>query len=528
MTWVRGDDIDRADRVFPRFEMTSSLGSSTWPQIIQGGMGVGVSGWQLARAVAVTGQLGVVSGVALDTLMVRRLQLGDPGGHIRRALTSFPDAAIAEQIVDRYHVADGIGPEQPFRLAARPSLHPSRRTTELVVAANFAEVFLAKDGHDEKIGVNYLEKLQMTTPAAVYGAMLAGVDYVLVGAGIPAAFPALLDALAAGRTGSIAVDVVGAGSGPSCVEIHPEVVSGAPAELGRPTFLAIVASHVLATYLARDPRTQPDGFVVEGPAAGGHSAPPRGPLTVDDDGQPVYGSRDMADLEKVASFGLPYWLAGAYASPEALRAARSAGAAGIQVGSAFALSEESGFDPQLKHVIIERARSRTLRVRADPLASPTGFPFKVADLAGTATDAAVHARRRRVCDAGYLRVPYREPGGEIGYRCPAEPVRAYVRKGGNENDTVGRHCLCNSLIAAVGLGQRRRDARVEPALVTMGPDLSFLPRLPGAGGGTYQAADVVSYLLEDVDDVNGHDDKSACPATAARHVAPSSAVTTRK
>ncbi len=489
--------------------MTSPTGGGAWPQIIQGGMGVGVSGWQLARAVAMTGQLGVVSGVALDTLMIRRLQLGDLGGHIRRALARFPDAAIAERIVDRYYVAGGIGPEQPFRLATRPSLHPSQRTTELVVAANFVEVLLAKDAHDGKVGVNYLEKLQMSTPAAVYGAMLAGVDYVLVGAGIPAAFPALLNALAAGRTGTIAVDVAGADvaggvPGPASVEIHPEMIAGRATEVGRPTFLAIVASHVLSTYLARDPRTRPDGFVVEGPVAGGHSAPPRGPLTVDDDGQPIYGPRDVADLEKVASFGLPYWLAGAYASPEMLRAARSAGAAGIQVGSAFALSEESGFDPRLKREIIDRARSGVLRVRADPLASPTGFPFKVADLPGTITDAAVYAARRRVCDTGYLRVPFRAPDGEIGYRCPAEPVRAYVRKGGKEADTVGRHCLCNGLIAAIGLGQRHRDTTVEPALVTMGPDLSFLSRLPAADdGSTYRAADVVAYLLQDADDVNG-------------------------
>ncbi len=36
------------------------------PVVIQGGMGVGISGWRLARTVAMTGQLGVVSGVAQD------------------------------------------------------------------------------------------------------------------------------------------------------------------------------------------------------------------------------------------------------------------------------------------------------------------------------------------------------------------------------------------------------------------------------------------------------------------------------
>ena len=51
------------------------------------------------------------------------------------------------------------------------------------MVANFAEVWLAKQGHHGPVGVNFLEKVQMATPAAAYGAMLAGVDVVLVGAG---------------------------------------------------------------------------------------------------------------------------------------------------------------------------------------------------------------------------------------------------------------------------------------------------------------------------------------------------------
>jgi NAD(P)H-dependent flavin oxidoreductase YrpB (nitropropane dioxygenase family) len=41
------------------------------PLIIQGGMGVGVSNWTLARAVSLRGQLGVVSGTGIDALFVR-------------------------------------------------------------------------------------------------------------------------------------------------------------------------------------------------------------------------------------------------------------------------------------------------------------------------------------------------------------------------------------------------------------------------------------------------------------------------
>lgn len=144
--------------------------------------------------------------------------------------------------------------------------------------------------------------------------------------------------------------------------------------------LAIVSLPVLATYLARDETTKPDGFVIETHGAGGHSAPPRGALTLDDDGDPVYGPRDTPDIAKMAALGIPYWLAGGVAHPERLAAARAAGAAGVQVGSAFALCEESGMEAGLRTEVKSRAQQGTLKVRNNPAASPTAFPFKVADL----------------------------------------------------------------------------------------------------------------------------------------------------
>jgi nitronate monooxygenase len=66
-----------------------------FPKIIQGGMGVGVSNWSLANAVSKMGQLGVVSGTALDQLFVRRLADGDTEGHMRRGLDAFPFPEMA-------------------------------------------------------------------------------------------------------------------------------------------------------------------------------------------------------------------------------------------------------------------------------------------------------------------------------------------------------------------------------------------------------------------------------------------------
>lgn len=472
------------------------------PVIIQGGMGVGISSWALANAVARTGQLGVVSGTALDTVIARLLQDGDPGGHVRRALRDFPLPDVAEHVLDRYFRPWGRG-GAPYAPSPRLGLRSNRLADELAVVGNFVEVWLAKEGHGGWVGINFLEKIQMATPAAAYGAMLAGVDAVLMGAGIPREIPQLLDALAAQRPGTIHVDVAGSDAVPLTFN---------PASLGadklpplrRPMFLAIVSSHVLAQYLNREESTRPDGFIVEGPSAGGHNTPPRGQLTLDGTGQPVYGPRDEANLSAIAKIGLPFWLAGGYGEPERVRAALDAGASGVQVGTLFALSRESGLAEPLREQLLHRLRGGELDVRTDPSASPTGFPFKVAQLPGTLADPAVYDQRPRLCDLGYLRQPFRRPGGGYGYRCPSEPVDVYLRKGGTAEDAVGAKCLCNALVADVALGQHRKDGYSEQPLVTLGSDLTGARRLDsehwlhGGSAAGWSATEAVEWLLREV------------------------------
>jgi NAD(P)H-dependent flavin oxidoreductase YrpB (nitropropane dioxygenase family) len=465
------------------------------PEIIQGGMGVAVSGWRLARAVSTLGQLGVVSGTALDVVLARRLQLGDPTGDLRRAIRCFPDQAVAERVLESHFVPGGKGPGQPFASLPMFTAVPTRHRHELAVVGGFVEVFLAKEGHPGRVGINFLEKIQMPTPATLYGALLAGVDYVLVGAGIPREVPGLLDSLAQHQPVALPLHVTD-GVAEERFELHfdpRDILAEVPPPLRRPRFLAIIASATLAVSLAR--RTAGvDGFVVEGPTAGGHNAPPRGPLTLAD-GQPVYGPRDEVDLAKIRALGLPFWLAGSYATPERLRQARRDGAAGIQVGTAFAFCEESGVDPPLRARVVEAARNGGVGVFTDPQASPTGFPFKVAQLEGTLSDAAEYGARERRCDLGYLRELYRRADGTLGYRCPAEPLEDYVRKGGRVEDTGGRKCVCNGLVATIGLGQCRGTG-LEPALVTAGDDVSGLVRFMPDGSNSYSAADVIAYLLD--------------------------------
>jgi NAD(P)H-dependent flavin oxidoreductase YrpB (nitropropane dioxygenase family) len=472
------------------------MASTTHPVVIQGGMGVNVSSWQLAREVALRGQLGVVSGTALDAVLARTLQNGDPGGHLRRALAHFPDQDMAGRILDRYFRDGGRAAGTPYRPNPTLTLTPTRDAIELSVLGNFAHVWLAKEGHDGLIGINFLEKVQMATPSAALGAMLARVDYVLMGAGIPREIPQLLTDLAARRKGELTVDVYDSTKRHS-TSVDPVALLGDRLPpLTRPRFLAIVSLHSLASYLCRDDDIRPDGFVVEGPTAGGHSAPPRGKLTLDEEGQPLYSPRDDADLGAIAKLGLPFWLAGASGTPERLAEARAAGAEGIQSGTIFALCEESGLEPALRQQLLDDLGAGVLNVRNDPRASPTGFPFKVATLDGTLSDSTLYEERERRCDLSYLREPFERPNGSVGYRCAAEPADAFISKGGTAEGTAGRKCLCNALMANVGLGQRRKDGYVEPPAVTLGQDLDGARRLAALHPDGWTAGDVVDWLVE--------------------------------
>ena len=473
------------------------MSRDTLPTIIQGGMGAGVSGWPLARAVSKAGQLGVVSGTALDVILARRLQLGDVGGHMRRALERFPIPGVAQRILDRYFVPDGKPEKKPFRAKPVPNENPSRHLDELLVSANFVEVFLAKDGHDGPVGINYLEKIQLPILPSLYGAMLAGVKYVLMGAGIPRAIPGILDRLARRQPVEARLDVQGTDRDEEfTTRFDPaSFCAGDASDLDRPSFLAIVSSATLATMLARKANGRVDGFVVEGPTAGGHNAPPRGQSPLSAEGEPIYGDRDIADLESIRSLGLPFWLAGSFAEPTRVSEALRSGATGVQIGTAFAFCEESGIDPTLKERALAMSRMGRARVFTDPIASPTGFPFKVLQMDHTHSEAATYERRARICDLGYLRHAFKKPDGALGWRCPSEPVEDYVRKGGDVKDTRDRKCICNGLMANIGLGQLRLVGESELPLLTSGDDVADIAKFLKPDACSYSASDVIDYLL---------------------------------
>jgi len=505
-------------------------------KLIQGGMGVHVSNWRLARTVAMQRPgvtVGTVSGTALDVVYVRLLQLGDPGGHARRALHALDETfgvSIGRSLCDHYFIEGGKAPDARFRSAPMHMVrtHDGRHTfpvpigaaamvplkldediIELLIATGFAEVWLAKEGHTGKIFINFLNKIELPLIYVLYGAMLAGVDGVIVGAGNPEGLPALCKQLANHDRVTHEISVLYREAGEEfALVFDPKQVAGgkfAARPLTAPAFLAIVSMEDLMKALAESESAPPDGFIIEHHTAGGHNANPVGPLVRDGLGQPVYGARDEANLAAIRAIGVPFWLAGGYGSRPKLQEALAAGANGVQTGTVFALAEESGMKPEYRSAILAAMKNGVddADLVHTTIFSPTGFAFKVVQIEGTLSEDEVYESRRRVCDIGMLQMRGFSKPDEHGQRtlfqrCPAGPIDSYIKQRGLERNTDERRCLCNGLLSCVGLGQVKEiqgELVEEPAIVTLGNHLDGVRRLSRQGQSHYYVQDVVADIL---------------------------------
>jgi NAD(P)H-dependent flavin oxidoreductase YrpB (nitropropane dioxygenase family) len=439
------------------------------------------------------GQLGVVSGTAIDNVFVRRLQDDGIDAELRVALDRFPAQRVVDDIVAKYGSVRRTG-STPYRSLPALTQRSAGRSIDAIVLASFVEVTLAKMGHDGVVGINLLTKVQLPTAATLCGAILAGVDYVLMGAGVPTHIPGVLDQLTRGEPVNLPLSVTGAPSDDpnSSLPFDPTSYLGATA-LRRPRFIGIVSSHVLATALAKRSNGPVDGFVVERPSAGGHNAPPRGAFSVDTNGNPLYGERDVVDFSVLSGLGQPFWIGGGVTTAADVEDAVALGASGVQVGTLFAYCDESGMDDTLRRRVLTEMRRDSVTVTTSLRASSTGYPFKVAAVRDTVSEPDVYDVRPRKCDLGYLREAFVTPDGSTGYRCTAEPVDAYVRKGGDVAATEGSTCLCNGLMSTCGLGQYRADGHREPPIVTSGDDINDIRALL-VGRDSYSASDVIAHL----------------------------------
>ena len=353
---------------------------------------------------------------------------------------------------------------------------------ETMILAAFVEVFLAKEGHDNPVGFNCLEKMQLPLMPSIFGAMLAGADMLTIGAGLPVYIPKVLGSILAMQPCTIPLRTEGKSNVPHWVEFNPrryipnKYRSSVITQLKRPLFFPTISSPLAGKMMLRKKASLVDGFIVENHRAGGHNAPPR----KKDSNGPSYGKKDEIDTTAIAALGKPFWLAGGFATPEKLYEAVKQGASGIQAGSVFAFCAESGLDTVQKKECLELFVNNGISVKTDFEASPTGYPFKTILKAGTATDLKASYRGKRKCDLGYLGTIGRKEDGTLFYHCPAT---------GSDANAL---CVCNGLMSAAGLPQSRGEY-TEPPLLTCGDDHAVVGALASLVPN-YTAEDALDYI----------------------------------
>lgn len=463
--------------------------------VLVGGMGVEVSSLELVTAVAnhpSRRMSGSLSATALADVYTRRLQLGDPGGAIREAFSAFQEAVPAlaadvERLFAAHFIPGGKAPEAPFKALNIGGMTPPRDIQILTIVSTFAHIWRAKKlAPGRPIGVNFLRKIERPLLYGLYGAVLAGADWVVMGAGDPSQIPGFLRRLARHEPTELPIQVATVPLGQYKVRFDPrELVGPALKDLPVPAFLAILSNHLQCRGIAANPETRPDGFVIEGPAAGGHNPPPAKKAR-DGRGNYQYGPEDEADLTAVAEVGLPFWAAGGRAVPRPLS---SDPVPGRQVGTLFALSSDSGMEPSLRKRALELIWKQQLEVVSGANSSPSGYAFKVAMVPGTLGDPEVYAKRERVCNLGHLR-GFRPKGDSVVPLCPADVAPLYTGSGGAAWRIEGAMCLCNGLMAACGLGQPG-----EPAVVTLGDIAPVRALQRKLRRMDYTAAQAADYLI---------------------------------
>jgi nitronate monooxygenase len=310
--------------------------------IVQGGMGVGVSLYPLASAVAEQGGVGIVSSAALDRLVSKRTG---------KKHTSYEAA--------------------------------------------FEEITQAK-AKGGAAGINIMVALIRDYEESVKGAIDAGADVIISGAGLPLSLPAIQP--------------------PGETALIPIVSSARALEI-------ICKKWERLGY-------RPDAVVLEGPLAGGHL----GFKPEDIDGESNKLENLLPPVKDTAAKygGFPVIVAGGiYTRDDIVRFLRM-GADGVQMGTRFLVTEESSATDAYKRAVIN-AGVEDILVSHIP-GSPCGLPFMVIKESGMFQDALDRKRKPR-CDKGYVLRPDGE--GKL------TQCRARL-------DDGSAFCICNGLLSSAG------------------------------------------------------------------------------
>jgi NAD(P)H-dependent flavin oxidoreductase YrpB (nitropropane dioxygenase family) len=431
------------------------------PRLIQGGMGVRISSAKLANATSRLGALGVVSSVGLRHIIINEVREG-----IQETIDivrTFPVAKYVEEILE--FAPGGKKNRQPTPLDD-PNPVKSELPKRLSTICAFVEVSRAKKGHSGVVGINVMWKCALTVLPSIYGAMLAGVDVLLCGAGVPMELPDIVRKVRDNQ--DLEYKPLHGTDTHVQLSISEDQTAGFLQRFHIPHLIPILSNfafpkRILDIWEREMNGAKPFAFVLENHQAGGHNAPPRNKQS--------FSELDDIDtyFEKVRALGTPCYVAGAGSSREDFLKWLDRGAYGLQIGSRFALCSDSGMRDDLRQEVI----SRNVRLNGDVITSArfssTGYPFKYVPIAGTLSEEDVYNSRKRICNKGYLLKSHFETldDGSVKetYVCPGMPEKQYVKLGGDVEDTVGRGCLCNALFSTAGLGELN-----EPAIVTLGAE----------------------------------------------------------
>ncbi|MDA8098953.1 MAG: nitronate monooxygenase [Nitrospiraceae bacterium] len=332
--------------------------------IVQGGMGVGVSLSPLASAVAAEGGLGIVSSACIDRLVSKR----------------------TGKKVDTY-------------------------------AAAYEEVSLAK-AKGGFAGINIMCALGRDYEASVRGALDAGADAIISGAGLPLSLPG----------------------------IQPV----------KDTALIPIVSSVRALELICKKwerfKYRPDAIVLEGPLAGGHLG-----FRLEQIDLVENRLENLLPPVKEAAIRLgniPVIVAGGIYTHEDIVRFLKMGADGVQMGTRFLATEESSASAEYKQSVVN-CTEEDIVVAHDP-GSPCGLPFRVIKQSPMYVSAQQHLRKPK-CDKGYVLLKDNE--GKYS-RCPAK------------ESNLHHFCICNGLLSSAGYN---RD--VEEPLYTVGTNANRIKRI---------------------------------------------------
>ena len=167
----------------------------------------------------------------------------------------------------------------------------------------------------------------------MYGAMLAGVDGVIVGAGNPDGLPAVCSRLANHEAVTIDLSVLYREAGEDFyVTFDPATgggwQTGAKPPCGGRPFWPLRRWKTWSRPWRKAKAKRPTALSSSTTPPAATMPVPRARSKMDDKGQPIYGEQDEPDLEAIRQVGLPFWLAGGYGSREKLQQALAAGASG--------------------------------------------------------------------------------------------------------------------------------------------------------------------------------------------------------